>query len=96
MNGVKVYPVKPASLEGLYNAIVRMDTLLEMKRQNLIQEIEPHLSDRPVQGHVTMVSEMSEDDYRDILHGILKKKQQKQLMAKPQETTDDDNDNTGS
>jgi len=66
-NGIKTYPVKPGSLEGMIGALCKLDRVASDKRDTVLTMIEPEL----VQSRDDQGTEFTADQWRSIAAGLL-------------------------
>jgi hypothetical protein len=81
IDGRKIYPVRPSTLEGMVGALVKIDKLADDKRDMVLTMIEPQLvrdsSDR-------QDSTFSPDEWRDVAKMLLERRrirQQERLLG---------------
>jgi len=76
-DGRKVYHVEPSSFEGMVGALVKLDAVVESKRDNVIRDIEPELEVQVQRGEASI---FSQDEIRGVARMLLESRRKRQLQ----------------
>lgn len=76
LDGRKIYPVKPGSLEGMVGAFTKLDQLADAKRDSVLTMIEPRLA-RETDGSGPE-SVFTPEEMRDVARMLLERRRQQQ------------------
>jgi len=91
-DGVKWYPVKPGSMEGMLGAFVKLDQLADNKRDAVLTMIEPELQRDALQGSSTI---FTPDEMRSVARMLLEQRREQQthmLQEGDHDDKDEDDD----
>lgn len=75
IDGRKIFRVPPKSLEGMINAIVKLETLVETKRERILSAIEPQMRRDLVENES---SDFTNDEMRSVVRFLLEKRKEAQ------------------
>jgi hypothetical protein len=93
IDGVKFYPVKPGTMEGMISAFVKLDQLADNKRDAVLTMIEPELQ-HEVRGGASSV--FTPEELRSVSRMLLEQRRAQQLMllaeGQDERHTEDDDD----
>jgi hypothetical protein len=77
VDGVKYYPIKPKSLEGMIGSFIKLDQLADAKRDAVLTMVEPELQRQQGDRDATS-SQFSPEEIRRMTRMLLEERQQEQ------------------
>jgi hypothetical protein len=96
IDGVKFYPVKPGTMEGMISAFVKLDQLADNKRDAVLTMIEPELQ-HEVQAGASSV--FTPEELRRVSRMLLEQRRAQQLLllaeGQDEQRDDDEDDDDG-
>lgn len=75
IDGRKIYPIRPKSMEGMIAAFVKLDQLADAKRDTVLTMIEPELTSEVGAGSSSV---FSADEMRDVAKMLLERRRDEQ------------------
>lgn len=95
INGRKIYPVAPSTMEGMIGALVKLDQLADNKRDAVLATIEPELEREPAEGRGTL---FSTEEMREVARMLLKQRHeahQGRLLGERNVNDEEDKEESG-